>query len=98
MYHIPNIEVDRIRHHTQAYLKSIGQIYVIYKISISRDSQRRTQPYGDDQTLTSNIDNLIIDTISKIRQPIADITHSETFEDPKFQNPFGFSRRRFHII
>ena len=34
------------------------------------------------ETLTSNIDNLIVDTISEIRQPIIDIAHSETFEDP----------------
>ena len=34
------------------------------------------------ETLTSNIDDLIIDTISEIHQPIIDIAHSETFENP----------------
>ena len=42
----------------------------------------RTQPYGDGETLTSNIGNLIIDTISDIHQPIINITHSETSKDP----------------
>ena len=33
-------------------------------------------------TLTSNVDDLIIDTISKICQPITNIAHSKTLEDP----------------
>ena len=45
-------------------------------------SQRRTQPYGDGETLTSRINDLIIDTIYEIRQPIIDIAHSKTSEDP----------------
>ncbi|CAF4438144.1 unnamed protein product, partial [Adineta steineri] len=42
----------------------------------------RTQSYSDGETITSNIDDLIIETISEIHQPIRDIAHSETFEDP----------------
>ena len=82
MYLIPKTKVNQLCHHTQAYLKSLGQIPIIYQIPRSRFSQRRTQPYGDGETLTSNIDDLIIDTISEIHQPIIDIAHSETFEDP----------------
>ncbi|CAF4379790.1 unnamed protein product, partial [Adineta steineri] len=82
LYRIPKTEVNQLRHHTRAYLKSLGQIPIIHQIPRSRFSQRRTQPYGDGETLTSNIDDLIIDTIFEIRQPIIDIAHSETFEDP----------------
>ena len=82
LYLIPKTKVNELRHHTRAYLKSLGQIPIIYQIPRSRFSQRRTQPYGDGETLTSNIDDLIIDTISKIHQPIIDIAHSKTFEDP----------------
>ncbi|CAF4353401.1 unnamed protein product, partial [Adineta steineri] len=82
LYLIPKTKVNQLRHHTQAYLKSLGQIPIIYQISRSRFSQRRTQSYGDDETLTSNIDDLIIDTIFEIHQPIIDIAHSETFEGP----------------
>ena len=92
LYLIPKAEVNQLHCHTRAYLKSIGQIPIIYQIPRSQFSQRRTQPYGDGETLTSNIDDLIIDTISEIHQPIIDIAHSETFEDP-----FGFSRR-FYIL
>ena len=84
LYLIPKTEVNQLRHHTQAYLKSLGQIPIIYQIPRSRFSQKRTQPYGDGETLTSNIDDLIIDTISNICQPITDIDHSKTFKDPKF--------------
>ena len=63
LYLIPKIEVNQLHHHTRAYLKSLGQIPIIYQIPISHFSQRRTQPYGDGETLTSNIDDLIIDTI-----------------------------------
>jgi hypothetical protein len=64
------------------YLKSLGQISIIYQIPRPQFSQRRTQPYGDGETRTSNIDDLIIDTISEIHQPIIDIAHFETSEDP----------------
>ena len=82
LYLIPKTEVNQLCHHTRAYLKSLGQIPIIYQIPRSQFSQRRTQPYGDGETLTSNIDDLIIDTISGICQPIIDVAHSETFEDP----------------
>jgi hypothetical protein len=53
--------------------------------------QKRTQPYDDGETLTSSIDDLIIDAIYEIRQPIIDIAHSETFEDPmNFQGDSTF--------
>lgn len=90
MYRIPNIDVHKLCFHTRAYLNSIGKIPVIYQIQISQASQRKTQPYGDDETHTSNIYDLIIDTISDICQPIADIVHFETFEDPEFQNLLDF--------
>ena len=82
LYLISKTEVNQLRHHTRAYLKSLGQIPIIYQIPRSRFSQRRTQPYGDGETLTSNIDDLIIDTISEIHQPITEIAHSETSKDP----------------
>ena len=82
MYLILKIEVNQLHRHTREYLKSLGQIPIIYQIPRSRFSQRRTQPYGDGETLTSNIHDLIIDTISKIHQPIIDIAHSKTSEDP----------------
>ena len=84
MYLISKNEVNQLCRHTQAYLKSLGQIPIIYQIPRSQVSQRRTQPYGDDETLTSSIDNFIIDTISEIRQPITEMAHSETFEDPAY--------------
>jgi hypothetical protein len=82
LYLIPKIEVNQLRCHTRAYLKSLGQIPIIYQIPRSRVSQWRTQPYSDGETLASSIDDLIIDTIYEIRQPIINITHSETSEDP----------------
>ena len=69
LYLIPKTEVNQLRHHTGAYLKSLGKNTTIYQIPRSQVSQQRTQPYGDGETLTSNIDDLIIDTISEIRQP-----------------------------
>ena len=90
LYRIPNIKVDQLRHRTQAYLKSIGKILIVYQIPRSRASQRRTQPYSEDETLISNIDDLIIDTISEIRQPISTIAHFETSEVTKFRNLFDF--------
>ena len=84
---IPNNEVNQLRRHTRAYLQSIGQILVIYQIPRAHSSHRRTQPYGDNETLVATIDNLIIDTISEIREPIATI---ENQEDPEFQNFLDF--------
>ena len=63
LYHVPNTKVDQLCRRTQVYLKSIGEISIIYKIPRSQASQRRTQPYGEDKTLISNIDDLIIDHI-----------------------------------
>ena len=83
LYCIPKTKVNQLRHHTQAYLKSLNQIPIRYQIPRSRFSQRSNQPYSNGETLTSNIGDLIIDTISEIRQPIIDITHSETSEDPE---------------
>lgn len=65
LYHVPNIEVDQLRHCAQSYLKSIDEIPIIYQIPRSQASQR-TQPYDEDETLISNIDDLIINTISEI--------------------------------
>ena len=79
---IPKTEVNQVHCHSRAYLKSLGQIPIIYQILRSQFSQRRTKPYGDGETLTSSIDDLIIDTISEICQPIIDIAHSETSKDP----------------
>jgi hypothetical protein len=80
---IPNNEVNQLRWHTRAYLKSIGQIPTIYQIPRAWSSQRRNQPYGDNETLAATIDDLIIDTISKIRELIETI---ENQEDLEFQN------------
>ena len=82
LYLIPKTEVNQLHHHTWAHLKYLGQIPIIYQIPRSQFSQRRTQPYGGGETLTSSIDDLIIDTIFEKCQPIIDISHSETFEDP----------------
>ena len=90
MYRIPNNEFDQLCRHTHVYLQSIGQIPIVYQIPRSHTSHRRTQPYGENKTLASSIDNLIIDTISKIRQPITTIAHSENQEDPEFQNFHDF--------
>ena len=78
LYRIHNTEIDQLHHHTQAYLKSICQIPIIYPIPRSRVSQKITQPFGENENLTPSIDNLIIDTILDIQQPIATISHSET--------------------
>jgi hypothetical protein len=87
---IPNKEVNQLHRHTHAYLQSIGQIPVIYQIPRARASQRRTQPYGENETLSSTIDDLIIDTISAMKEPIATIGHSENKEDREFQNFIDF--------
>ena len=52
LYCIHNNKVDQIHHHTQAYLKSICQIPIIYQIPKSSVSHRRTQLFGEDKTLT----------------------------------------------
>ena len=90
VYHIPNNEVDQLHCHTQTYLQSIGQIPIIYQIPRSHASHRRTQPYGEDETLTSSIYDLIINTIFEIRKLIVVIDHSETKEDPESQNLLNF--------
>ena len=82
VFGIPNNEVDHLHRHTHAYLESINQIPIIYQIQRSCTSHRRTQPYGENETVASSIDDLIIDTIFEIRQPITTIAHSETKEDP----------------
>ncbi|CAF4235589.1 unnamed protein product [Adineta steineri] len=84
LYLIPKTEFNQLRRRTRAYLKSLCQIPIIYQIPRSRVSQRRTQPYGDAETLTSSIDDLIIDMIFEIHQPITEISHSKTSEDPEF--------------
>ena len=86
LYRIPNTKVNQLCHHTRAYLKSIGQIPIIYQMPRSRASQKRTQYFSDDETLTPSIDDLMIDTILETRQPIPTIAQSETQEDPKFHN------------
>ncbi|CAF4289801.1 unnamed protein product, partial [Adineta steineri] len=84
MFLVPNNEVNQLRQHTRAYLKSISQIPAIYKIPRARFSQRTTQPYGENETLAATIDDLIIDTISEIRDPITTIEHQEDTEFPNF--------------
>ena len=84
LYFIPKTEVNQLHRHTQGYLKSLGQIPIIYSIPRSWFSRRRTQPYGDSETFTSSTEDLIIDTISEIHQPITKISHSETSQDPEF--------------
>ena len=90
VYRIPNNKFDEILRHTRAYLKSIDQIPILYQIPRSRTSHRRTQPYSENMTLYSIINDLIIDTISDIRQPKAAIAHFETKEDPELQNILNF--------
>ena len=90
LYHIPNNEVGQLHHHTQAYIKSISQIPIIYQIPRYHATQKRNQPYGEDETLTSSIDDLFINTISKIKKPIATIAELETEEYPKFHNLLDF--------
>ena len=87
---LPLIPHFLFHRHTRAYLQSIGQIPIIYQVPRSRASHRRTQPFSENKTLTSSIDDLIIDTISEIKQPIEAISHFETKEDPEFQNFLDF--------
>ena len=86
VYRNPNNEFNHLHQHTRAYLQSIGQIPIVYQIPRAHTFRRRTQPYGENETLTSSIDDIIIDTISKIRKLIVVISHSKNQEDPKFQN------------
>ena len=90
MFWVSNNKVNQLCWHTHAYLQSTSQILVIYKIPRARTSHRRTQPYGENETLASSIDDLIIDTISEIRQQIVSISHSKNQEDPEFQNFLDF--------
>lgn len=62
----------------------------MYQIPRYRSSQRRTQPYGEDKTFMSNINDLIINTILEVQQLIVAIAQFKTFEDPKFHNLFDF--------
>ena len=55
------------------------------------DLLMRTQPF-EEETLTSSIKDLIIDTISKIKQPILAIANSKTNEDLEFQNFLDFPK------
>ena len=86
MFLVPKNEVNQLHRHTHAYLKSIGQIPTICQIPRARSSKRRTRPYGENETLTGTIDDLIIDTIFEIRDPIATIENQEDTEFPNFLN------------
>ncbi|CAF4356329.1 unnamed protein product, partial [Adineta steineri] len=55
--------------------ESIGQIPTIYQIPRAQSSQRRTQPYGENETLAATINDLIIDSISEIIDPIKTIDY-----------------------
>jgi len=81
---IPNNEVNQLRRHTRAYLRSISQIPAIYQIPRARSSQRRTRPYYENETLDATIDDLIIDIIFEIRYPIATIEHQGDTRFPNF--------------
>jgi hypothetical protein len=87
---IPNNEVNQLCRHSHSYLESIGQITIIYQIPIAFSSHRRTKPYGENETLASTIDNLIIYTILEIKKPLETIAHSENQEDSEFQNFLDF--------
>ena len=58
---------------------------ICIQIRRSRTSHRITQPYGENETLASSIDDLIIDCISETREPITTIA-------PKFQNFHDFPK------
>ena len=90
MFQISNNKVNQLCQHTRAYLQSISQILVIYQIPRAQTSHRRTKPYDENETLASSIDNLIIDTISKIREMLETIAHSENQEYLEFQNFLDF--------
>ena len=61
---ISNNKVNQLRQHTCAYLLYISQIPVIYQIPRALSSHRRTRYDGENETLASTIDDLILDTIS----------------------------------
>ena len=84
MFLVPNKEVNQLHRHTHSYLKYIGQIPAIYQIPRDRSSIRRTEPYGENDTLDATIDNLIIDTISDIRDPVATVKNQEDTKFPNF--------------
>ena len=86
MFLFPNKEVNELHRHTCAYLKSIDPIPAIYQIPRAWFSLRRTQPYGECESLAATIDDLIIYTIFEIRYPIATIEHQEDTEFPNFHN------------
>ena len=92
MFLIPNNEVNQLRQHTHVYLQSIDQIPIIYQIPRACTSHIRTQPYSENDTLASTIDDLIIDTISEIIELIETISHPENQEDPKFQKFLNFPK------
>jgi hypothetical protein len=81
---VPNNEVNHICRHIHAYLKSIGQIPTIYQIRRARSSQKRTRPYGENETLVEPIDDLILHTVSEIRDPITTIEHQGETGFPNF--------------
>ena len=84
MFLVPNKDVNQLCRHTHAYLKSISQIPAINQIPRGRSFQRRTQPYGENETLVATIGDLITDTISDIRVLIETIEHQEDTEFPNF--------------
>ena len=84
MYLVPNNKVNQLHRHTRAYLNSISQIPSVYQIARAWSSQKRTRPYGENETLTTTIGDLILDTISEIRDPIETIEHQEDTEFPNF--------------
>ena len=84
MFIVPNNEVNQLHQHTRTYLKSTVQIPTIYQIPRARSSQRRTRPYSENATLATIIDDLIIDTISEIKDPIATIEHQGETRLPNF--------------
>ena len=90
VYQIPNNEFNHLHRHTYAYLQYIGQIPIVYQIPRDHSSHGRTQPYGENKTLDSSIDDLIIDTASEIKQPITTIPHFANQEYPKLQNLLDF--------
>ena len=90
VYQIPNNEVDQLRQHTHSYLQSISQIPIVYQIPRSHTSHRRTQLYGENETLYSSLYDLTIYTIFEINQPIAAISPFETKEYPQLQNLLDF--------
>ena len=90
VYQITNNKVNQLHQHTDGYLQSMSQIPIVYQIPGACTSHRRTQPYCENETLASSVNNTIIDTISEFRQLIAAIAHSENQQAPKFKNFLNF--------